>query len=142
MTTVLIAEASSRLGELMGQLLDDDHRFEVVAVVSTRADVLREAARHEPDAILVSEHLGGAVGVTVCTALRVVSARSALLLWSRDVTGTDSDSLDVDAVLERGMTYDQLARAVRQAQRSPRAPSRVLDLGRTEDPRYRMARTD
>lgn len=143
MTTVLIAEGSSRLGDLVGQLLDDDHRFEVVAVVSTRTEVLRLAALHEPDVVLVSQHLEGAAGATVCTALRAASPGSALLLWSSDLAGDDLRSPDVDAVLERGVTYEQLARAVRQARRSPQERPRLVNIAEEAgELRYRMARTD
>lgn len=143
MKTVLIVEGNSRLGDLMGQLLDDDHRFVVVAVVSTRTEALRLAALHEPHVVLVSQHLEGAAGAGVCAGLRAASPGSALLLWSSDLAADDLWSPDVDAVLERGMSYDQLARAVRQARRSPQERPRIVDIAEEAgDRQYRMVRTD
>ncbi len=129
MKTVLIADGNRRLGDLMAELLDDDPRFRVVGVCAAAAAVLQRAEATRPDVVLVSEFLDGALGILTCTALRAVTPQSALLLWSYDVDATQTRQPDVDGILERGMTYDELARAVLHARRA----GQVVDLVRAVD---------
>jgi DNA-binding NarL/FixJ family response regulator len=113
----------------MGQLLDDDHRFRLVGVVGTREQAVLEARRHAPDVVLVAQQLEGVRGVDLCADLRRAAPSAALLLWSHGAgaRSTGEDSPDVDAVIERGMTYRELAWAVRTSHLVRREP-RVVDL--------------
>lgn len=137
MKTVLIADENRRLGELMGQLLDDDERFRVVGVVSTQAAALRCAKEHQPDVVLVSYVMNGALGTALCSALRAMSPGSALLLWTHDVEGTQAADPDVDGVIERGMTYRDLARAIRLATPARHGLLQVVDLVQRAEERQR-----
>lgn len=128
MKTVLIADGNRRLGALMAELLDDDHRFDVVDVVTTHQAAVEAVLRHDPEVVLVSEVLDGAPGTATCAAVRAVASRPALLLWTHDVAGASAAGEgDVDGLLERGMTYRELAQAVRHARRAPHVVDLVAD---------------
>jgi DNA-binding NarL/FixJ family response regulator len=128
MITVLIVESNARLGHVLGQLLDDDPRFRHLGVVSSTAKALQAAEQHRPDVVLVSQRLDAAQGAAVCAALRAAVPASVLLLWSNDASATERERPDVDGVLERGMTYRELALAVRDAYRRRQVQGRVVDL--------------
>ena len=132
MTTVLIVDGNERLGRLMGDLLDDDDRFKVVSVVSTLGQAIECARSARPDVALVAHQLRQADGALVCASLRAVHPDCALLLWSHEPQATQAQGFDVDGILERGMTYDQLARAVRTVVKQRAASPRVLDLADAE----------
>jgi CheY-like chemotaxis protein len=120
-TTVMIVDGNRRLGHVMGQLLDDDPRFTLTAVVSTAEAAAQAAKDRQPDVVLVSQHLR-----PVCAQLRAAAPECTLLLWTHD--GEAAPEPEVDGVLERGMTYRELAGALRDARRRPREPRQVIDL--------------
>lgn len=128
MRTVLVADGNTRLGQVIGQLLDDDHRYAVVGVVTTAEQALEQVARHRPDVVLVSARLEDGDGVELCAALRPTCPTAALLLWSHDADGAQRQRLDVDGTLERGMTYAELAQAVRHARPRSGPAHAVVDL--------------
>ena len=127
--TVAIADRNRRLAEIMGQLLADDSRFEVVAVVATAEAAERVARMRQPDVVLVSQHLDEEPGLATCARLREAAPGTALLLWSHEPHLTAAQAPDVDAVLARGMTFQELARALRDVTRRPVVQRpRVVDL--------------
>lgn len=129
MITVVIADANRRLAEIMGQLFDDDHRFDVVGVVATAEAADRVARTRHPDVVLVSQHLDEESGTTACARLRTAAPQAALLLWSHDTRQTAAQAPDVDAILARGMTYRELAQAIRDVSARPASVRpRVVDL--------------
>lgn len=126
---MVIADRNRRLAEIMGQLLADDPRFEVVAVVATAEAAERMARMRQPDVVLVSQHLDEEPGLTTCARLRTAAPAAALLLWSHEPHLTAAEAPDVDVVLARGMTYSELARALRDVTRRPVVERpRVVDL--------------
>lgn len=128
MTAVLVVDGNERLGRLMGDLLDDDPRFKVVGVVGTLEQARERALATRPDVALVAQQLTGAEGALVCAELRAATPECALLLWSHDTEATKAWGFDVDGILERGMTYDQLARAIRDVVKGGPAAPRIVDL--------------
>lgn len=125
MITVLIVDGNPRLAHVLGQLLDDDHRFRLVGEVGCVIEALCAAKQQAPDVVLVSEQVDGVGGVALCAALRSAAPDAALLLWRSEPSSPPPPH--VDGLLERGMTYRDLGRAVRDAHRR-RVPARVLDL--------------
>lgn len=125
MITILIVDSNARLAQVMAQLLDDDRRFHVVGVAGAVTDALRDAKAHAPDVVLVSQQVDATRGEALCAALRSVSPASVLLLWSHAADAPPP--ADADGMLERGMTYSELARAVREAARHAAG---VVDLTR------------
>lgn len=137
MITVLVVDGNARLGHVLGQLLDDDHRFRLVGETDSVAGALAVAAHHRPDAVLVSPHVETSRGAALCAALRRTSPDSTLVLWTSAEEAAQSPPQHVDACIERGLTYEELARAVRSAHRRRTAPP-VVDL---TEPADRTART-
>ena len=119
MKTVLVADHNPRLGELIGELLDDDHASTVVGVVRTADDAVQAAQALRPDVVLVSEQLDGEGGVSLCAALRAVTPGSALLLWTSDLSTDHPERHGADGLVKRGVSFRELAREVRRAVRRP-----------------------
>ena len=121
--TVLIADGNERLAQLLGQLLADEPDLALLGVCTSAEPALARAAQGRPDVVLLSERLDGHLTGTVITALREAAPQAAVLLWSHDpdtaaaVEGEDAP----DGVLDRGMTFRELIRAVRKA--TPVAPA-------------------
>lgn len=136
MRTVLVADHNRRLGELIGQLLDDDHAFTVVGVVRSAEVAVEKSASTFPDVVLVSEHLDGENGLALCGALRKAAPKAALLLWTADVTAETPERLGADGLVERGMSYRELARAVRKVVRRPPAAVDLRDGQEIALPRW------
>lgn len=131
MISVLIADGNLRLADLMGQLLDDDPRFGVIGVATTVERTSALAIQHQPDVILVSQHLYELLG-TLWSRLRAGTRRPVVLLWSSDTDRTRVAAPDVDGLLERGMTYQELAKSISRAYRaSLTIADSVVDLTRT-----------
>ena len=117
MPTVLIADGHARLAEIMAQLLADEPGFEVLPVVDTPADAVEAAHARHPDVVLVSERLGQDPGLAVCAAVRAEIPDATVLVWSHSPDRVAPRD-DVDGVLERGMTFRELVRAIRSARRA------------------------
>ncbi len=115
MSTVLIADSHARLAEIMAQLLADEPGFDVLPVVDTASDTLAVVQAHRPDVVLVSERLGADAGVAVCAAVRAATSTTTVLVWSHQPERVEAGQPDVDGVLERGMTFRELVRAIRAA---------------------------
>ncbi len=58
---ILVVEDDVLVGSLLREMLSDMGHH-VVAVVGTQAGAIEAAARHEPDLILLDEHLGSGYG--------------------------------------------------------------------------------
>ena len=112
--TVLIADSNTRLAEVLAQLLADEDGFTVLDVCGTAEQALHRAQEGRPDVVLVSESLQDRRGVEVCTALRHVVPDAIVLLWSHNPAQLDVGGDVADAVMERGMTFRDLVREVRQ----------------------------
>jgi DNA-binding NarL/FixJ family response regulator len=115
--SVLVADANARLAGVLAQLLEDEPAFEVVGVVDTAAATLLAARARRPSAVLVDHSFPDGTGEAVCAALRVAVPGAVLLLWSHDIERTQATAPDVDAVLERGMTFRELVGALLGAHR-------------------------
>ena len=116
MPTVLIADGHARLAEIMAQLLADEPGFDVLPVVDSPGDAVAAVQTRHPDVVLVSERLGNELGLAVCAAVRVEDPDATVLLWSHQPDSVQARS-EVDGVLERGMTFRELLRAIRTARR-------------------------
>ena len=128
--SVLVADSNPRLAGVMAELLEDEPTFEVVGVVDSAAAALAAARAHRPLAVLVDRTFRDGSGEAVCAALRAAVPESAVLLWSYDVDRTTAEVPDVDGVLERGMTFRQLVRAILAARRGLAAASADGQVGR------------
>ena len=117
MTTVLIADGHARLAGLMAELLADEPGFDVLPVVDSPADVLASVREHEPDVVLVSERLGEESGLDLCASVRQAASDATLLVWSHQPDRVDASTDSVDGVLERGLTFRDLVRAILAARR-------------------------
>jgi DNA-binding response OmpR family regulator len=111
--SVLIADSNTRLSQLVGQLLGDEPGFRVLGVQHTAADALRAADERRPDVVLLSDRLEGRPVAPVCELLRQVVPAAALAMWSHDPAGHGEGQAAVDAVVERGMTFRELVRELR-----------------------------
>lgn len=120
MPTVLIADGHARLAEIMAQLLADEPGFAVLPVVHSPADAVQAVQTRHPDVVLVSERLGREAGLAVCAAVRAQAPDATVLVWSHQPERVPPRS-DVDGVLERGMTFRELVRAILRARRAARA---------------------
>lgn len=136
MKTVLVADHNRRLGELIAQLLDDDHAFDVVGVARDAGTAVQLAAAKAPDVVLVSEHLDGEDGLSLCAALRRAAPKTALLLWTADVTAETPERLGADGLVERGMSYRELARAVHKVVHRPVASVDLREAREIALPRW------
>ena len=130
--TVLIADSNTRLSEVLAQLLSDEDGFTVLDVCATAEQALRRAREGRPDVVLVSESLQDRRGVELCTALRDVVPEAIVLLWSHNPAQLDVGADVADAVMERGMTFRDLVREVRQV-RPARGQDPVQVLPANED---------
>ena len=129
--SVLIADGNRRLADLMGQLLADEPGFRMVGIAHDASDALAAAERFRPDVVLVSEHIGNGDGLELCASLRPLLPDATLLVWSNDVTRTEVRTPVVDGVLDRGMTFRELLKAisrVRKIQLDPRPRMSELRL--------------
>ena len=114
---VLIADGNRRLADLMGQLLADEPGFHVVGIAHTAADALALAQQTAPDVVLASEQLGEVQGLELCASLRAKLPDATLLVWSHDVDHTPARPQVVDGVLDRGMTFRELLKAIGRVRR-------------------------
>ena len=116
-TSVLIADSNARLSQLVGQLLADEQHFRVLAVHHTMEQVHKSAEQHRPDVILLSQRLEGQSVHRLCERLRRVAPRAALVMWTHDSTSRDTGQVIADAVIERGTTFRQFVRSLREVVR-------------------------
>ena len=119
-TAVLVVDGNVRLAEVVSSLFADEPGFRVTGVVDSAAAALLAASDEHPHVVLVDERLPGGGGYALARAIRGVAPEAAVLLWTHDA-GRDVPSVDVDGVLERGMTFRDLVREVRRALRRSRA---------------------
>jgi DNA-binding NarL/FixJ family response regulator len=119
---VLVADGNASFAGIVGELLDDEPGFSLVGTARTGQEVVDVARACRPDVVLVDERLDGSLHSEVLPRLRDACPSAVVLLWSHHVVHTAVT--DVDGVLERGMTFRELVRAVRAALRS----RTVLDL--------------
>jgi DNA-binding NarL/FixJ family response regulator len=112
---VLIADANAKLAQVIADLLGDEPGYTVVGVVDSGAAALLAARRRHPSVVLVDPKLTDTTGVALCAALRAAAPDATVLLWSH---GTDrpQDGIEVDGLLERGMTFRELVHAMDAAQ--------------------------
>lgn len=115
--SVLIADSNTRLAGVIAQLLEDEPSFSVVEVVDSAAATLVAARAHRPAVVLVDRRFRDGSGEAVCAALRASVPEAAVLLWSYDTERTAAEVTDIDGVLERGMTFRELVRAILVAHR-------------------------
>jgi DNA-binding NarL/FixJ family response regulator len=114
---VLIADNNEKLAAVIAQLLADEPGFHVVDVVSTAAAAVIAAHKNPPAVVLVDRDLHDVPGLSLCSALRAAVPDAVLLLWSHDPHANRDDFVDVDGLVERGMTYRGLVEEMRQAVR-------------------------
>ena len=115
--SVLIADGNRRLADVMAQLIADEPGFQLVGVAHDAPTALEHAERRQPDVILVSERIDEVEGVELCVALRPVAPDATLLVWSHDVPRTAARAPVVDGVLDRGMTFRELLKAISKVRR-------------------------
>lgn len=114
---VLLADANAKLAQVIADLLGDEPGYTVVGVVDTAAAALLMARRKHPEIVLVDPKLNDATGVALCAALRAAAPEAAVLLWSH---GTErAGDVEVDGLLERGMTFRELVHALDEVQKRP-----------------------
>jgi DNA-binding NarL/FixJ family response regulator len=114
---VLLADGNAKLAQVIADLLGDEPGYCVVGVVDTAAAALLAARRKRPDVVLVDPKLNDASGLALCAALRAAAPEAAVLLWSHGAERLAD--VEVDGLLERGMTFRELVVALDQAQRRP-----------------------
>ena len=114
---VLLADANAKLAQVIADLLSDEPGYTVVGVVDTAAAALLAARRRRPEVVLVDPKLNDSSGVALCAALRAAAPEAAVLLWSH---GTERpEAVEVDGLLERGMTFRELVQALDEVQTRP-----------------------
>lgn len=113
---VLVADGNASFAGVVAELLGDEPGFSVAATARTAHEAVAAARAAQPDVVLVDERLDGSLPSEVLPRLRAVCPNAVVLLWSHHELHTASS--DVDGVLERGMTFRDLVRAVRAALRS------------------------
>ena len=118
---VLLADANAKLAQVIADLLGDEPGYTVVGVVDTAAAALLAARRRHPEIVLVDPKLNDSSGLALCAALRAAAPEAAVLLWSH-VTERPGD-VEVDGLLERGMTFRELVQALDRAQARTDRPS-------------------
>ena len=115
---VLLADGNAKLAQVIADLLGDEPGYVVVGVVDTAAAALLTARRERPDLVLVDPKLNDTSGLALCSALRAAAPDAAVLLWSH---GAERPAdVEVDGLLERGMTFRELVTALDQVQARPR----------------------
>lgn len=118
---VLLADANAKLAQVIADLLGDEPGYTVVGVVDTAAAALLAARRRRPEIVLVDPKLNDATGLALCAALRAAAPEALVLLWSH---GTERPGdVEVDGLIERGMTFRQLVHALDAAHARPGRPS-------------------
>ena len=108
---VLIADANAKLAQVIADLLGDEPGYVVVGVVDSAAAALLIARRRHPAVVLVDPKLTDTSGLALCAALRAAAPDAAVLLWSH-ATDRPHDGVEVDGLLERGMTFRELVHAM------------------------------
>lgn len=107
---VLLADANAKLAQVIADLLGDEPGYTVVGVVDSAAAALLAARRRHPEVVLVDPKLNDSSGLALCSALRAAAPDAAVLLWSH---GADRiQDVEVDGLLERGMTFRELVQAL------------------------------
>ena len=117
---VLIADANAKLAQVIADLLGDEPGYTVVGVVDSAAAALMAARRRRPALVLVDPKLTDTTGIALCAALRAAAPEAVVLLWSH-ATDRPHESVEVDGLLERGMTFRELVQAM-DAARAQRVP--------------------
>jgi DNA-binding NarL/FixJ family response regulator len=130
---IVVVDGNPSLAAVLAELLADEPGFEVGGVATTAARAIELADECSADVFLVDERLEGSLSADVLPALRERCPSAAFLLWSHNELHTATS--DVDAVLQRGMTFRELVRVIRRVLRAAgaqeggdRAPARVVDL--------------
>jgi DNA-binding NarL/FixJ family response regulator len=114
---VLLADGNAKLAHVIADLLSDEPGYIVVGVVDTAAAALLAARRKRPEVVLVDPKLNDSSGLALCSALRAAVPEAAVLLWSH---GAERPAdVELDGVLERGMTFRELVQALDQVQKRP-----------------------
>ena len=108
---VLIADANAKLAQVIADLLGDEPGYTVVGVVDSAAAALLSARRRHPTVVLVDPKLTDTSGTALCAALRAAAPDATVLLWSH-ATDRPHDGVEVDGLLERGMTFRELVQAM------------------------------
>ena len=89
---VLVAENNSMMARALVRILSSD--FEVVAVVASGEDLIDQASKLSPDAILSDVGLDGLDGISATVEIRRRFATIPILL----LTASDADSLRHSAI--------------------------------------------
>ena len=114
---VLLADANAKLANVIADLLGDEPGYTVVGVVDTAAAALLAARRKRPEIVLVDPKLNDSSGLVLCAALRAAAPDTAVLLWKH---GAERPAdVEVDGLLERGMTFRELVQALDEVQARP-----------------------
>ena len=108
---VVIAENNEDMAEAIRALLTRDGQFEVVAVVSTADEVLKEIAESRPALVILDHFLsGGETGIQLAPKLKAASPNTRVLIFSGyDVSMEAEREPAVDSYLPKGTIRDLIA---------------------------------
>ena len=120
---VLVVDGNASLGGVLAELLADEPGFDLAGCAVSGAQAMRLARETCVDVALIDERLDDALGTHVLEGLRRLCPDAVLLVWSYDAVHTVVEN--ADGVLQRGMTFRELVRAVRAVVRERRSASVV-----------------
>jgi DNA-binding NarL/FixJ family response regulator len=109
---IAVVDGNAALAGVLAELLADEPGFEVVGTAVTGAQATALARQCTADVFLVDERLDEALSDEVLDALRTACPSAAVVLWSHHPVHTVAER--VDAVVQRGLTFRELARVLRR----------------------------
>lgn len=97
--TVLLVEDYEAFARLLRRAFASDGRFRVIGSVSDAASAIDMAAAHRPAVVVLDDVLPGMSGLDALPAIREVSPRSLVVMYSATLSTSSADeALELGAV--------------------------------------------
>jgi DNA-binding response OmpR family regulator len=115
MSRILLVDDDESQRISLGILLEDEGYAVDVAASCAAAQARIEAASAAYDLVLLDQHLGDGLGLSLLPLLRERLSGAAIMLLSGSVTEKERAGAGVDATVAKGTAFPELLAAVQKA---------------------------
>jgi DNA-binding response OmpR family regulator len=123
---ILLAEDDAMISFLLAEIIENSGH-QICAIETTEAGVVRGAAHHRPDMLIVDAHLGSGSGVVAVAAVLRVSFIPYLLISGGPIKGAQAGAVILEKPFFDTDLFAAIERAV-AAHASPAASLGALEL--------------